>query len=265
MIYKKWLFVPATEKKLAKSDELRADALIYDLEDSIREEEKDAALQRVCKKLEKADLRERYVRVNAGPRMPKELERLQSLQCTGYWIPKVEGALTNSIANCTKGKKVFVIIETISALRNLEQIAASQFVDGIAFGGEDYCRELGVPTNELAMQYAREKIIVACKFYRKCCIDTICMEYESEEIFRSEFKKSLAMGFDSKMLIHPTQLKVVEKLEEEIDIDELKSIVSRFAEASDGMAWINGRWYEKPQIETIKATIAKWEAEKDAR
>ena len=68
MMLRSWLFVPGdSEKKLAKSDGIAADALILDLEDSVASENKVSARGLVCEYLANRDAGSRqqvWVRIN---------------------------------------------------------------------------------------------------------------------------------------------------------------------------------------------------------
>lgn len=261
MLYKKWLFVPSKEKYLSDTAALNADVLIYDLEDSIREDDKEKARERLVRKLKQPQAAEVYIRINSGTLGLEDLKRLKECRFDGCVIPKTESADgLRPYLPYLEGKKILALVESIAGIMRLEEIAASPAVDAIAFGGEDFCRELGVSTNDLAMQYARGRVVYISRFYQKVCLDTISLEYRDTEKFLQQFRDSVSMGFHSKLLIHPAQAAAIQKLEDGIDPDELKKIVQTFESSADGLVQINGRWYEKPHIERIRETIKLMEA-----
>lgn len=264
MWYKKWLFVPAVERFLAHSDGLPADALIYDLEDSIRPDDKEKARERLCEKLSSKSQKEVYIRINSGKDGIQDLDGLHGKQFDGIVIPKMESsALLSAYAPYIVGKKVIALIESVAGVKNIEQIASSTAVYGIAFGGEDFCKELGVETNEDAMRYSRGQIVLNARYYHKYCLDTISLEYKDKDHFLKLFHESIAMGFHSKLLIHPAQAEAVLSLEKEQDIDEMRAIVKQYESSPDGIVFISGRWYEKPHIERLKQRITQAEAQND--
>lgn len=261
MLYKKWLFIPARERYLFGNAGQSADTMIYDLEDSVREEGKDCARELLAGKLAQPQTAEIYVRINGGQRGLEDLIRLRKCHFDGCMIPKTESAeQLEPYMPYLEGKKIAVLVESVSGVMNLEAIAALPRVNVIAFGGEDFCKELGTETNDLAMQYARGRVVLVSRFYRKTCLDTISMEYRDTEKFLRQFQNAVSMGFHSKLLIHPAQADAVQRIEERMDPDELKSIVRTYEDSADGLVQINGRWYEKPHIERIKETITLMES-----
>ena len=254
MFNRTWLFVPATERFLSDKLAGLADVLIFDLEDSIREEEKPSARIRLCKALNNDFGAEIYIRINAGAVGEEDLLSLNSCRFDGLIIPKVEKvASIIKLSEQIKDKKLIALIESVEGVFNLEQIAKLPCIYGLAFGGEDYCRELGVETNELAMQFARGKLVLLSKYYEKYCLDTICMNYIDESFFLQQYRESIAMGFNSKLLIHPAQAKMIRALEEtEMKVEEMRIIVHTFEKSDSGLVKINEHWYEKPHIERLK-------------
>lgn len=261
MLYKKWLFVPSKEKYISETTTLKADVLIFDLEDSIREDDKKAARERLARELSQPQTVEVYIRINGGKCGLEDLERLEKCCFDGCVIPKMESAgQLQPYLPFLEGKKILALVESVAGVMRVEEIAASPAVDAIAFGGEDYCRELGTATNDLAMQFARGRVVLVSRFYKKTCLDTISLEYRDTEKFLQQFQDSVSMGFHSKLLIHPAQAAAIQKLEDGIDPDRLRNIVQAYEASADGLVQIDGRWYEKPHIERIKEMIKLMEA-----
>lgn len=263
MTGKTWLFVPASERFLSGRLEGLADTLVFDLEDSIREEDKANARERLCRTLDRAPDAEIYVRINAGETGEEDLRCLAGRRFDGLLLPKVEH-VEPILAAAEKlgGKKLIALIETPRGILNLEQIARLPALYGLAFGGEDYCRELGVETNELATQYARGRLVLLAHCYEKYCLDSISMEYRDTARFLEKYKESIAMGFDSRLLIHPAQVEAVRAWREaEMKPDEMRRIVRLFEQSSSGLVSIDGQWYERPHIERLKKRIAQAENE----
>ena len=154
---------------------------------------------------------------------------------------------------------MIALIESIAGVLGVAEIAASPMISGIAFGGEDFCKELGVETNDLAMQYARGQIVLFARYFNKYCLDTISLEYKDLKAFLLQFKNSLAMGFHSKLLIHPAQVEAISELEKTIDVMELKEIIKQYNSSTEGLVQVYGRWYEKPHIERIRKMLEELE------
>ncbi len=267
MIYKTWLFVPAAERFLSGRLDGLADVLVFDLEDSVRDGDKQAARERLCRALEREYGAEIFVRINAGAEGEMDLQALRSCRFDGLMLPKTEQAeAIEELALRAGDRKLIALVESLAGIVNLERIASLPCLYGIAFGGEDYCRELGVETNDLAMQYARGRVVLLARYYQKYCLDTISMEYRDREQFLRRFRAAAAMGFHSKLLIHPAQAEAIRAWEESnLDLNEMKRIVCRFEDSKDGLVEIDGRWYERPHIERLKKLIAQMEKKNEGR
>ncbi|HKM35335.1 MAG TPA: CoA ester lyase [Lachnospiraceae bacterium] len=248
-----WLFVPAIEKYAKKISELQADVLILDLEDSLTLSQKQEGLQIVANILQEYESRNTiYVRVNKTEQMAEELEALSPYHFTGYMIPKFEQAgEMEGFQNLLQGKEIIALVESIKGVVNLEQIAADPLVNKLAFGGEDYCKELGLQAGREATVYARNKMVLYAAYYQKDALDTISFETKDMDAFLKEYILSRNMGFTSKLLIHPAQVEKVALYESSINREYLHNIVKTFQKSGQGVVRIDGKWYEKPHIEKI--------------
>jgi len=266
MFYKTWLFVPSIEKYLNSIP--KADVIIFDLEDSIRAEDKSEARDRLKRWIlnnKNNRTQEFFVRINSDREGQKDLEALHDCDFNGVMIPKFEDPFEiYRFVPYLERRKVIALVETVSGVIAIDTIAACEDIDIIAFGGEDFCRDLGVETNDQAMQYARGRIVLYSKYYHKCCLDSISLVYKDKERFRKQFENSLSLGFDSRLLIHPSQVKVVESLDSQINLEKIRSIVGEYEKSNTGLTYINGRWYEKPHIERLKELLQTQGESKDA-
>ena len=199
MFYKTWLFVPAREKYLNKN--IHADVVIYDLEDSIKTDDKENARERLTEKLSQGQHNKVFIRINSGAVGTQDLSYLKNSRYDGVLIPKFEDPrVLEDYKEYLQEKEVVALIESGAGIVKLEKILSTEEIKGVAFGGEDYCKELSVETNDSAMQYARGRIILLSRFFKKYCLDTISLEYRDAERFTNTFMQSIQMGFDSKML-----------------------------------------------------------------
>ena len=85
---KSLLFVPAREKFFNKISQLNADLIIFDLEESILEKDKDSALQLLLQKIESIPKKTLwYVRLNKN-NIKKEAGLLTTKLIDGFMLPK---------------------------------------------------------------------------------------------------------------------------------------------------------------------------------
>ncbi len=136
------LFIPAKERFLDGYQAREADVVIFDLEDSVEEEDKESALVRLANFLKSRSGEERfYVRVNKS-RALQEISFLNALAVEGYMLPKAEQVdellvMEESLG----GKKVIALVETPLGILNVKEIAACPMVNIVAFGAEDFSQE----------------------------------------------------------------------------------------------------------------------------
>ncbi len=262
-IDKTWLFIPAKEKYMCKLPSIRADHLILDLEDSLTGEQKEPGLELVyeaCRKY--GGQRSIYVRVNSEEGMERELNRLCACPVSGFMLPKFEDvSVLERLRESLAGKQVIALVESVRGIIRLEETAAHPMVNVLAFGGEDFCRELGYGAGEEAALFAKSKLVLYAAYHGKTSLDTVSFEIRDMEKFLLSYKKSRRMGFSGKLLIHPAQAQAVCAYCGEEERKRLRHIVEVFRESGEGLVEIDGSWYEKPHIKKIEAYLHSLEGE----
>lgn len=260
---KTWLFVPAKEKYREKMASVKADHLILDLEDSLTEEQKEPGLKLAMEIIGKhGDRRSIFVRVNSGERMKEELKALAPYSFSGYVMPKFEDTrILEQYVELIRGKQVIALVESVRGVICLESIASHPLITGLAFGGEDFCRELGYGTGEEAALFARSKLVLYAACCQKLSLDTVSFEIRDMEKFLSFYERTRKMGFSGKLLIHPRQAEAVRRYHSDGEIKRLRHIVKVFKSSGEGLVEIEGKWYEKPHIEKIEAYLRSLEGD----
>lgn len=259
--YRTWLFVPAKEKYYDKIGALTADAIILDLEDSLTAEQKDSGM-RLAFEIVKRYGKERdiYVRINSGERMDEELKFFAPCGFSGYMIPKFEDVnIVQKYQETIGSKEVIALIESLKGVVLLENIAGHPLVNRLAFGGEDFCRELGFGAGQEATLWARGKMVLYAAYHNKYSLDTINLEICDMEKFMLSYQQAKKMGFSGKLLIHPRQVEAVRCYEQGVDKEHLKHIVDEFKSSTEGVVRIDGQFYEKPHIDKIETYLRRLE------
>ena len=259
MADKTWLFVPTKEKFLKSFEKIEADYVILDLEDSLKEEQKEDGLTLAGDILQRyGKTRSIYVRVNSGKRMEKELHSLQRYDFAGFMIPKFENVdILKKFHDYIGEKEIIALIETTKGVIELPQIAASPLVHKLAFGAEDYCRELGFEAGEEATYFPRNQMVLYGAYNQKYVLDGVCLDVHNKDVFKESYRKTKRMGFHGKLLIHPNQVKAVQEYNSSLDIEKLRYIVNTFKNSGEGVLFIDGEFYEKPLIDKIEDYLKK--------
>ncbi len=219
------LYVPGNNARLlAFADTFGPDALLLDLEDAVPPEEKDAARFLVRRVLSTLDFggTELWVRINPLDRGGEEdLKVILGGRPHGICLPKAESPVqVTELAGILyelEGRyglpwRVWImpIIESPRGVAAAFDIAqASERVVCLAFGAEDYVREVGCSRSWEALLWARSQLVAAAKAAGIQASDTVYPDIEDEEGLREETLRVRALGFDGKGVIHPLQIRPV--------------------------------------------------------
>lgn len=234
-MYRTLLFAPGSRPDLlAKAQMGEADALIFDLEDSVPIDAKDVARRNVADAL-KAGLRKpMFLRIN-HPRAGDHQADLAVLagaaslaQVAGVIVPKAENAQDiRTVADALKAVEqqagmadgrlsILPLIETCLGLRNaFEMATASPRVCGLGLASAeqgDFMVDLGGrwTPRSLALAYPRSKLVVDARAAGlQWLVDGVFMNLKDTDALRAECQIAREIGFVGKMAIHPTQVEVM--------------------------------------------------------
>ena len=274
------LFVPAVQgEMLARALERGADAIIIDLEDSVPPAEKERArgLAREALARLKNEHTQIWVRINPSQQMlaKPDLRAVVSPDLTGVVLPKatsqnhiryVEALLRDAEqANGVKEgeTKLIAMIESAAALLACAEITkASPRLVALAFGGEDYCLDLGVERTRGGheLQYPRSHIAVCARAAGVLAIDTIFDDFRDEAALRADTESARSVGFHGKLVIHPAQVPIVNGLFRATpeSIEYARRVVEAHEEAlarGEGAVQIDGRMVDRPVASRARRLI----------
>lgn len=221
-------FIPGhVDKYLEKAHQIPADALILDVEDSVPPDKKQKARDNIQEVLKSGRLRDKQViiRINELDEgmLLKDLGAVLHPDVMGVMPAKVyskqDMAFYNEVLNqyeyelgLTKGHfKMVPLIETLLSFENINTIANScERLIALAFGGEDYLKELGGAhgENDHTFDYPRTKIAIAAKAAGLQAIDTPYLDVHDMKGFAAREQKSKDLGFEGCLLIHPKQIEL---------------------------------------------------------
>lgn len=228
-------FVPGgNEKMLDKAASLPADAVIYDLEDSVTPEAKDRARRDVCTRLAQGraeSAQERLVRVNPFDSLwgKDDLAALLEQDVDGVVLPKVLSracvdevwAFMQSQAPVKAAagelpRLVIIGTEEAGAVFNLPQMSSHPSVDGLTWGAEDLSVSLGSRRKRNSQGdylevfgFVRAYCLLAAKAAGVQAIDSVYTDVRDLAGLCRESETAADMGFTGKLTIHPDQIEVV--------------------------------------------------------
>ena len=274
------LFVPGNNPGMIQNAGVYgADAIIFDLEDSVAVTEKDAARHLVQSAMKVLDYScEVAVRINhistpfgrddfaeilaAKPdliRLPKAetAEDIQEIDGIISAAEELYGFTANSI-------KMMAAIETAKGILNAPQIAsASNRMVAIAIGGEDFVADLRTRRTKdgKELMAARGQLVLAARAAGIDVIDTVFADTNDEETFVAETTMIKEMGFDGKSVINPRQIGLVHKIfmPSAQEIDQAKRVIAAYQEAlanKSGVISMNGKMIDAPIVIRAEHTLA---------
>ena len=255
--YQALLFVPAKEKMLSKLPLPNVEAYILDLEDSIEEDDKEQALERLVSFLEHyTGSEELYVRLNANT-VESEAKRLSKYEKIGFVLPKFENTnvFDEELVEIWKKHHVIALIETPKGIVNVENIASCEWVDALALGAEDYTAAMNMENSIETLTYAKGKIVTYAKVYGKKVYDTPTLQLKDDVKLNAEIQNAVRFGFDGKLAIHPNQIPVIKSLFSNHDIERMKQIVALYEKEGKAVLAVDDQVYEKMHINRMKKII----------
>ena len=259
-----WLFVPAdSERKIVKALDSAADAVIFDLEDSVAGAQKIQARE-ILKGLEiRADGPQCWVRVNPldSEFLKDDLEVLANRTIHGIVLPKAEsGADITQLAHRTGNVPVHAIVtETAASLFGLLSYRDPKSpLAAMSWGAEDLSAALGAASKydadgQLSFTYrmARSLCLAGAVASGVQPVDGVFADFRDEEGLRAEAEAGAREGFTGKLAIHPAQVDVINAafLPSAEDVSHAEAIVAAFeAEPGAGVLSVGGRMVDRPHL-----------------
>jgi citrate lyase subunit beta/citryl-CoA lyase len=271
------LFVPGTRQdRFAKAMNAGADAVVFDLEDSVEAGQKPQARVLVAEFLATPGTGAlRLVRINAAhtPDGEADVEFINRTRgYDGVLLPKVDSAgaveqVAQAFARPALSGAVpplLLLLETPRAILRAAEIAAADApVAALLFGAEDFTASLAVErtTDGEELSFARSQIVLAAAAAGADAIDAVCTDLNDADSLRRDCKRARALGFRGKMAIHPRQVDVINEVftPAAADVDRARRLIDTY-EASrsqgQGVTTMDGRMVELPIVERARRTLA---------
>ena len=145
---------------------MNADAYIIDLEDSIPENEKEEALNRVILFLNGLTPASNIiVRINSN-HAKRELLTLSSFSNLGFMLPKFEkNNPYNEFKEVFKGHFTIALVESPKAIVELQDICRFEYLDALAFGAEDYTAKANMENNIDYLFFQKSMLVTYAKAF----------------------------------------------------------------------------------------------------
>lgn len=271
------LFVPGTRHdRFAKAMHAGADAVVFDLEDSVEAGQKQKARSLVAEFLATPGPEAlRLVRLNSVHTADGEADLEFFSGASGFdgvLLPKVEtvGAVelvARVFARHAPGGAVpplLLLLETPRAILRAAEIAAADApVAALLFGAEDLTASLAVErtTDGEELSFARSQIALAAAAAGAEAIDAVFTDLNDAESLRRDCQRARAVGFRGKMAIHPKQIEIINDVftPAAAEVDRATRLIAAYEAAraaGEGVTTMDGRMVELPIVERARRTLS---------
>eukprot|EP00914_Ancora_sagittata_P015440 GHVO01030516.1.p1 GENE.GHVO01030516.1~~GHVO01030516.1.p1 ORF type:complete len:250 (+),score=31.70 GHVO01030516.1:43-792(+) len=118
---------------------------------------------------------------------------------------------------------LIIYMETATGLVNLVDTCkrgvalcsegADFILDGIVFGSDDFCADIGASRTADAKEliYARQHMVTIAKAFSLHAIDLVHIDFKDLDALREQSLEGARMGYTGKQVIHPSQIPVVQE------------------------------------------------------
>ena len=259
-----WLFVPAdSEKKIMKALDSEADAIIFDLEDSVAPAMKSVARELLKNIPKRSGGPLWWVRVNPlGSEFHKDdMDVLGIADIHGIVLPKAEsGADIAELAFRTGNIPIHAIVtETAASLFGLLSYRQpGSPLAAMSWGAEDLSAALGASSKyddngELAFTYklARSLCLASAVAAGVQPVDGVFADFRDEAGLRTEAEAARAEGFTGKLAIHPAQVPVINAAftPSADEVKHAEAVVAAFeAQPDAGVLSVDGKMVDRPHL-----------------
>lgn len=269
------LYMPGSNQRaLDKSRTLKADTLIFDLEDAVSPDKKQLAREQVVAAIQLGGYgkREIIVRVNGldSEWGEDDITAAAVSGADGICLPKIENEIEVEAAvkllndaGAPSTMQIWVMIETPLGVHNVNHIAgADARISVMVMGTTDLAYELHVPHTEdrIGLQYALSRCVVAARVHGKEVLDGVYLNIDDQSGFISASEQGRQLGFDGKTLIHPSQIAAANRIFglSDNDVVHAHTVINAWREAeAEGKAvvLVDGQLIEAMHVEEARRQI----------
>lgn len=259
------LFVPGDRPdRFDKATSSEADAVIIDLEDSVREEAKEDARSQTVSWL--SDSRTgAWVRINAAESAAHQ-DDLAALQGTpslrGIVLPKAESSSAIDMVARVLGEPVpmIALIETARGLLDARAVAEHPSVRSLAFGNLDFAADCGMVVSqdgEPELLPARTHLVLVSRAAGLAGpVDGVTADIRAADAAERDARRAADLGFSGKLCVHPAQVPAVHRgfAPRPEQVAWARNVVDA---VDDGVAVVEGAMVDRPVLVRARAILAR--------
>jgi citrate lyase subunit beta/citryl-CoA lyase len=268
-----WLFVPAdSERKIERALDSEADAIIFDLEDSVAPCQKSAAREILKQLPPRSAGPQWWIRINPiGSEFQKDdLHLIGLADVHGIVLPKAEsGADVTRLAHRTGSIPIHAIVtETPASLFNLLSYRdPNSPLAAMSWGAEDLSAALGASSkydadDSLSFTYklARSLCLAGAVAAGVQAVDGVFADFRDDEGLQREAEAARREGFTGKLAIHPAQVPIINSAftPSDEDVRHAEEIVAAFeAQPDAGVLSVDGKMVDRPHLVQARRVLER--------
>ncbi|MFV8309462.1 HpcH/HpaI aldolase/citrate lyase family protein [Mycobacteroides chelonae] len=208
-----WLFCPADRPERFEKAAAAADVVILDLEDGVAAADRTAARDALIDT--PLNPGRTVVRLNPASTADHSLD-LAAVAKTGYTTVMLAKSEHAHQVAALAPLDVVVLVETPMGALNIVELARPENVVAAMWGAEDLFAATWGTNNRWpdgsyrdVAQHVRSQTLLAAKAFGRLALDSVFLDIKGLDGLRAEADDAVAVGFDAKVAIHPTQVNVI--------------------------------------------------------
>jgi citrate lyase subunit beta/citryl-CoA lyase len=271
------LYMPGSNARvLEKAKTLAADVVIFDLEDAVAPDAKEAAREQVVAAVKGGGYgrRELVIRVNGldTPWGRADLAAAIAAAPDGILVPKVSkpedlAQVAAAVAGAPAKVRAWAMMETPLAILNAREIAATATspetrLTCFVLGTNDLVKETRAEfdTERTAALYWLSATVTAARAFGIDVLDGVYNNFKDLDGFRRECLQGRRLGMDGKTLIHPDQIAGANEVfsPSAAELAWARKIIAAFEQPENkgkGAITVDGRMVELLHVEMARRTV----------
>ena len=269
------LYMPSSnERALEKAKAIPCDALIFDLEDAVAPDAKEAARANAVAAAASGEYGHREITIRCnGLDTPWGADDLAAAARSGaaaVVIPKVNSvAYLEEVerlmdeAGAPADMNIWAMIETPTAIIDIRAIAHHGRVNVLVMGTNDLIKELrtGVAADRAPLIPHLAQALLGAREADKVILDGVYNDVRDPDGFLVEAQQGQMLGFDGKTLVHPSQVEPTNDVwaPSEDEVDHSRRVIEAFEEAEAegrGVITVDGRMIENLHVDNARRVLA---------
>lgn len=256
-----WLFCPADRPERFEKAAAAADVVILDLEDGVAAKDREAARTALIDT--PLDPARTVVRVNPATTADHPLD-LQALRRTEYTTVMLAKAETAEQVASLAPLDVIVLVETPLGALAVTDTARVDNAYAVMWGAEDLFAATGGTANRWpdgsyrdVAKHVRSQSLLAAKAFGRLALDSVYLDIRNLDGLRAEADDAVAVGFDAKVAIHPTQVAAIRAAYAPTDeqVDWARGVLDA-ARTERGVFQFAGQMVDMPVLRRAERIVA---------